>query len=61
MTRDPVGSLEAPAVPFEHEVLAAGEVRVYLHPAVVQAAKDPARIEFDLGPRGRCCLRMDPP
>ena len=40
-------------------MLDAGGVRVYLHPAVVAAAKDPARIDFDLGPRGRCRLLVE--
>jgi hypothetical protein len=41
-------------------VLEAGEVRIYLHPEAVAAAQNPHRIEFDLGPRGRCRLLIEP-
>jgi hypothetical protein len=58
--RGPVGSLEAPSSPSDHEVLEADGVQVYLHRDVLAAAADPARIGFDLGPRGRCWLVLEP-
>jgi hypothetical protein len=35
-------------------------VRVYLHRDVLVGAVDPARVDFDLGPRGRCRLVLEP-
>jgi hypothetical protein len=58
--RGPVGSLEAPPCPADHEELAADGVRVCLHRDVLAAAGDPARVGFDLWPFGRCWLRLEP-
>lgn len=59
MDRGPVGSLEIPESPAEHERVDADGVTVYIHRDALMGLVDPGRLSFAFGSFGRCWLQLE--